>query len=105
MHKPQLVSNADPWGLVTYHLWCCVQDRRPSNVTYPYDFRETSAASHRVVVTKVRKADFEHADYTGWCTSCACTLCSVMHEHADYTRWCTPCSCRLYRVVHTKYSV
>lgn len=41
------------------------QDRRPSNVTYPYDFRETSAASHRVVVTKVRKADFEHADYTG----------------------------------------
>ena len=49
-----------------YKLHAIAQDVRPTNVTYPYDFRETSAASHRVVVTKVRKADFEHADYTGW---------------------------------------
>ncbi len=42
-----------------------MQDKRPTNATYGYDFRETSAASHAVVVQKVRKADFEGKDYTG----------------------------------------
>ena len=36
-----------------------LQNTRPTNATYGYDFRETSAASHAVVVQKVRKADFE----------------------------------------------
>ena len=42
-----------------------LQSQRPTNATYGYDFRETSAASHAVVVQKVRKADFQDKDYTG----------------------------------------
>ena len=45
---------------------CTAQDKRPDNVTYGYDFRETSAASHAVVVEKVRKSDFgDDKDFTG----------------------------------------
>ncbi len=42
-----------------------LQDQRPTNATYGYDFRETSAASHAIVVQKVRKADFEDKNYSG----------------------------------------
>ena len=43
-----------------------VKAKFPSNTTYGYDFRETSAASHAVVVEKVKKADFgDDHDYTG----------------------------------------
>lgn len=43
-----------------------LQDKRPTNATYGYDFRETSAASHDVVVEKVKKIDFgDSKDFTG----------------------------------------
>ena len=42
-----------------------LQNTRPTNATYGYDFRETSAASHAIVVQKVRKADFEDKNYSG----------------------------------------
>ncbi len=45
--------------------WFSLQDQRPTNATYGYDFRETSAASHAIVVQKVRKADFEDKNYSG----------------------------------------
>lgn len=57
--------------LVCFMLWPlsmrtnALQSQRPTNATYGYDFRETSAASHAVVVQKVRKADFQDKDYTG----------------------------------------
>lgn len=45
-----------------------LQDKRPANTTYGYDFRETSAASHDTVVRKVRKPDFgTDMDATGAC--------------------------------------
>ena len=43
-----------------------LQDKRPTNATHGYDFRETSTASHDVVVEKVRKIDFGNdKDFTG----------------------------------------
>lgn len=58
---PAFVSSLYP------RLVCTMfQDKLPSNLTYGYDFRETSAASHAVVVEKVKKADFgQDHDYTG----------------------------------------
>ena len=42
------------------------QDKRPTNATNGYDFRETSAASHDIVVQKVKKIDFGNdKDFTG----------------------------------------
>lgn len=55
------------------------QDKLPSNSTYGYDFRETSAASHAVVVEKVKKADFgEDHDYTGTLWLLGYTLSDIM---------------------------
>lgn len=56
-----------------------LQNTRPTNATYGYDFRETSAASHAVVVQKVRKADFEDKNYSGIISSCN-TVCSDRHH-------------------------
>lgn len=53
-----------PQGLST--KTSVLQDKRPTNATYGYDFRETSAASHDVVVEKVKKIDFgDSKDFTG----------------------------------------
>lgn len=55
-----------------------LQSQRPTNATYGYDFRETSAASHAVVVQKVRKADFQDKDYTGvHCCHSTVLLCLI----------------------------
>ena len=57
------------------------QYKLPSNLTYGYDFRETSAASHAVVVEKVKKADFgQDKDYTGLLLPTA-----MPHAHRELT--------------------
>ncbi len=45
------------------------QDKAIDTATFTYDFRETSSSTHRSVVKKVSKHDFDKAgtvlDYTG----------------------------------------
>ncbi|DBB04188.1 hypothetical protein WJX77_010421 [Trebouxia sp. C0004] len=64
------------------------QDKRPTNATYGYDFRETSAASHAIVVQKVRKADFEDKNYSGayLCVKGYGSTATTYALRADYTR-------------------
>ncbi len=65
-----------------HRIFFALQNTRPTNATYGYDFRETSAASHAVVVQKVRKADFEDKNYSGTPRyAIQYALTDIMHIH------------------------